>query len=118
MRAAGAVAIDAAAEAGARGRDGAPLAAPVVEVVDARDVDQHLEAQLRVVAQRGDHVDEIRRGDIVLQIHRQRRAALHLAGKPRFNAARGLFDVLAHPALTFEAKTDVRWIFFCSWMMP
>jgi hypothetical protein len=26
--------------------------------------------------------------------------------------------VLDHPALTFAANTDVRWIFFCSWMMP
>jgi hypothetical protein len=90
-----------AAETRGARRGGAPLVAAVVQVVDAGNVHQHLEAQRRFVPQRGEHVEQVGGADVEGELAVAHGPALQAPFAAGRDDARGqTLDASAHVATT------------------
>ena len=109
-----------AAEPQARGALRLPVVAAEVQVVDAGEVHQHLEAQFRRIAQRLAHRKERGRVGPQAKLVCGYRYAAHARLEQRVDLTRECLDRLAHASLPFIylAIVLVRAIFFCSCTMP
>jgi len=105
-------AIYTARKPGTRCRGRLPLGLAVFEVIDAGKINQYVEPQLGVIAQRRGDRQHLRRIALEGQFIRQR---IHSAYRVAQNLERP-----ARPARLAHGLTTVlvRAIFFCSWMMP
>ena len=105
------LAVHAAREPGAGRGQRLPFGATVVEVIDAAEIDELVEAQLRMIAQRRGDGDP--GGRVALEgvfAGERRHKARRFAGRREQQVCEGVAHGLA--------TVFVRAIFFCSWMMP
>ncbi len=100
-----------AAETGARGAVGFPLVAAINEIVDAGEIDELFELQLRRVAQRLADFEQLRRFDFVRDLMRQRSGAAHAATKGCVDLRRQCFNLCGQdlfPGLASDACSCAR----------